>query len=412
MWIAHLIIQSLFAKRKNNISLILSAISIAAGVLSVTVVIGVMNGLQDVLIKNLISIESYEYSGVSAQPLSLSQIKTQTEKIQNIKGINTVVPFIDEFALISTDKGSLVAHVRAIDSNAAQKDMTFVSVMQKTTAHATSTNGFIEHGSIQLGWALASQLEVYRGDVIRLTLPGAGLGFKPNTLTLIVSNIFYTASNYDRTWAFISLFDYAQSMAATSSSTKQNIKEKKLTGLRFGLRMKNTAHTMQGVQSILRNVRSWQENNHSFYFALKTEKTLLALLAAIIFAVIALHFRFTLRRRINTKRDDIVSLRTMGATPQNIRMWFLVESMCIGLLGIVLGLLFGLGIFFAYPKILDMLQNNANVIMPLKEIRIGFLHTHEVAAIILCTGIIIMISAYFAVRQVTKITPMQVLHYE
>ncbi len=416
-----LILQSLCARRKKNLSLFFSMASIAAGVLSLTVVVGVMNGLQDVLIKNLISIEAYEYNGVAPEPLSLLEVEKRMQNIEAIAGVNVVVPFVDEFALISSEKTSLVAHVRAVKSEAAQQDEAFVAAIRGGVQRPTSTGGFIETGSISLGWALAVRLGVYRGDVVKITLPGAGAGFQPSVQTLLVSDIFYSASSYDSTWAFISLVDYAQSMNYTKKR-KENSAEThkaftktpapKLTGVRFGLRMKNNQTTMQALQGLLHNVRSWQENNRSFYFALKTEKTLLALLAAIIFAVIALHFRFAMLRRINGKRDDIVSLRAMGATPQNIRMWFFGESACLGALGIAVGLAAGLGIFALYPRVLLLLQGEANLNVPLQNMRLGFLRVSEVAMIIMCTAAIIMTSTYFAVRRVTKITPMQVLQYE
>ena len=416
MWIYTVIVHTLFAKRKNNTALLLSIASIAVGVFSLIAVIGIMNGLQKILIDDLVAIESYEYSGSVSAPLTLSDITHTSQALQAISGVTTVVPFVDELAIAKIGKKSAILHVRAIDDIAAQRDIPFISAIAPqlavSDAGAESPSRFISPHTIQLGWYFATTYGAMVGDVITLVLPGEGAGFAPVTADFIVSDVFYTNSQYDTNWAFISLDDFAGINANATQSTNTVASTATLSNVHFGIRGNNTTAILTQSGTMLDTVRTWQENNRSFYFALKTEKTLITMLTAIIFGVIVLHFRFSMVRRIHSKRDDIVALRTMGATPWHINLWFLGESICVGMLGILIGTGAGVAFLKMYAPIFAFLKTITGLSIQLESSSIGFVTLHEVKNIMLFTILLILFTAYLTLKKVTKIIPLQVLRYE
>lgn len=427
MWLLHLVARGLTSRRRANASLLMSAAGIAAGVLSITVVLGIMNGLQDLLIKKLVAVDAYEYAGYLPGQRTLADAREAREQLLAIDGVREAVAFVDEFALADIGGEQSVLRVRALLAEAASRDEAFLRALliepsgaeyegaaakenaEQTAADAPQENQnpygiFMSPDGVLLGWNFTSRYGTASGDVVSLTFAGEGAGFIPAQENVSVANIFYTASEYDANLAFISLEGYLDAVAA-----QQNGQQEKSTAggavsnMRFGLRFDGapTRASLSRVREILSDVTSWQESNRSFYFALKTEKSLLIALAAIIFAVILLHFRFALLRRIGSRAEDIAAVRMMGGSPRQVRLWFWGEAAAAGLCGIAAGLAAGLAVVAYYPRITQILRTLAGN-YDISPAPAGFITAAQGLGIILGTGLMIAAAAYTATRRIAR----------
>ncbi|MEE8261197.1 MAG: FtsX-like permease family protein, partial [Gammaproteobacteria bacterium] len=88
-------------------------------------------------------------------------------------------------------------------------------------------------------------------------------------------------------------------------------------------------------------VVDWTQQHANFFRALKTEKTVMFVILALIVAVAAFNIVSTLVMVVTDKQADIAVLRTLGATPRSIMGIFMVQGTVIGLVGTILGVVGG-----------------------------------------------------------------------
>lgn len=399
-----LVKHSFFSKRRSNASLFVALLGVSVGIFSLIAIVGTMNGMQSLLIDDLVAVESYDYQGTAP----VKEIDERVEKIEATSQVSLVVPFIDEFAFVQTDNSSTVLHLRALYSKKVNEDSLFLSSISLNpnknnqyfnSSHVkTESEKNIPH--IIIGWSSSGKLAVSKGDMVLLTLPGQGNGFLPLQTQAKVSEVFYSASEYDYRWAFMSLEDYAM------------LVQNNIDTIHYGVRVHSHKGIRETLSQYLEDVASWQERNSAFFIALKTEKTILVLLSAVIFCIIVLHFRFSMLRRIKNKKDDIVSLRTMGATPQQITQWFFGETIIIGIIGTILGICVGLVYLYKYSYLYEKAVNYFGGYLYMAIPQGGTIRIRELVLIVCFTWIALLWSSWFVIKRSVTITPMQVLRYE
>jgi len=94
-------------------------------------------------------------------------------------------------------------------------------------------------------------------------------------------------------------------------------------------------------------VRDRQQQNTMLYKLLKYEKIAIYLILLFIMLIISFNIYGSLSMLIIEKRDDIATLRAMGADDTLVEQIFVREGWLISLLGIAIGVLAGLGVCWA-----------------------------------------------------------------
>lgn len=84
-------------------------------------------------------------------------------------------------------------------------------------------------------------------------------------------------------------------------------------------------------------VSDWTLRHANFFRAIRTEKTVMFVILALIIAVAAFNIVSTLVMVVTDKRADIAILRTLGAPPASIMTIFVIQGSLIGLIGTALG---------------------------------------------------------------------------
>ena len=88
--------------------------------------------------------------------------------------------------------------------------------------------------------------------------------------------------------------------------------------------------------------RDWTRTHGNLYQAIRMEKAMIGLLLLLIVAVAAFNIISTLVMVVNDKRGDIAILRTLGATPGQIMLIFMVQGTVIGVIGTLIGAVVGI----------------------------------------------------------------------
>jgi lipoprotein-releasing system permease protein len=103
--------------------------------------------------------------------------------------------------------------------------------------------------------------------------------------------------------------------------------------------------------------QDWTENNRTWFAAVQTEKRMMFLILALIVAVAAFNLLSSLVMAVKDKRSDIAILRTLGASPREVARIFLVQGSLIGIVGTLLGVVFGMLIAFNIGTIVPFIEH-------------------------------------------------------
>lgn len=414
-------------ERRSNRALaanFLSVAGIAAGVMTLVVVMGVMNGFQLGFIEDILEIRSYD---LRISGLSLSRAEELALRLDDEKRIRAALPFIETQTLAQGRFSEFeAAEVRGIPANAAQRDPSLVSQL------AVESGSFDTSGGMVLGRELARALGVRVGDRVTLAaLTGSGFaGLVPDSRQYPVVGLFRSGFyEYDRGLIFTSL----ESMEELATAG-----DKPVVGIKLTNRYRLDAATAM-IEEILAadypeaELVSWREFNRAFFGALRMEKTTMSLLIGVMFLVVAGNIYQHLRRGVQEKRTAIAVLRAVGGGSREIQGIFIMEGFLIGLVGTSAGLSLGLLVATHIEALFTLLEFISSLVAaaiaslsgsaPLGGFSISpasFYLTHVPVRIIPVEMVLIaffalsasVLSAWGASRDIASLRPSTILRYE
>ncbi|MGL5338658.1 MAG: lipoprotein-releasing ABC transporter permease subunit LolE [Aeromonas veronii] len=194
-----------------------------------------------------------------------------------------------------------------------------------------------ERGVI-LGKTIADKLGVKVGDSVALLLPQGGdqAGIKnPRREALTVVGLLEIGGQLDGLLGFMHLAD-AQAITGMGSGVEG-----------FSLRVSDVLNaqniTIAAAQQFPHHVyiRSWMNSQGYLYQDIQMVRTVMYVVMLMVVAVACFNIVSTLVMAVNEKRSEIAILKTMGASPGQIRLTFVIQGMVNGVAGALLGALLG-----------------------------------------------------------------------
>lgn len=194
-----------------------------------------------------------------------------------------------------------------------------------------------ERGVI-LGKTIADKLGVKVGDTLALLLPQGGdqTGIKnPRRETLTVVGLLEIGGQLDGLLGFMHLTD-AQAITGMGSDVEG-------FSLRVSDVLKAQSITVAAAQRFPHHVyiRSWMNSQGYLYQDIQMVRTVMYVVMLMVVAVACFNIVSTLVMAVNEKRSEIAILKTMGASPGQIRLTFVIQGMVNGVAGALLGALLG-----------------------------------------------------------------------
>ncbi len=321
------------AKRRNHfISFIslTSMVGLSLGVLVMILVLSVMNGFDRELRTRILGMVPHATITSGTQPVD--DWRALAEQVKRHPDVVGVAPFTQLQGML-THSGS----VRPVLVNAvlpeAERDVSIISEhMVAGDLNALQSGEF----GMVVGEGTARRLGVGVGDKLAFILPEASVtpaGVFPRLKRFTVVGIFKVGADLDSSLALIHIGD-----AAVLSRWQEH----QVEGVRLKLRdlfrapqvSWDIANSLQGQEFI---ARDWTRSHGNLFQAIQMEKTMIALLLLLIVAVAAFNIISTLVMVVTDKKADIAILRTLGMTPRQIMMVFMVQGTVIGVVGTVIG---------------------------------------------------------------------------
>ncbi|HDO1329375.1 TPA: lipoprotein-releasing ABC transporter permease subunit LolE [Aeromonas veronii] len=194
-----------------------------------------------------------------------------------------------------------------------------------------------ERGVI-LGKTIADKLGVKVGDSLALLLPQGGdqAGIKnPRREALTVVGLLEIGGQLDGLLGFMHLAD-AQAITGMGSDVEG-------FSLRVSDVLKAQSITVAAAQQFPHHVyiRSWMNSQGYLYQDIQMVRTVMYVVMLMVVAVACFNIVSTLVMAVNEKRSEIAILKTMGASPGQIRLTFVIQGMVNGVAGALLGALLG-----------------------------------------------------------------------
>jgi lipoprotein-releasing system permease protein len=410
--------------RRRSPASALAVIGIATGVLALTVILAVMNGLQLGFIESILEISSYHIRA-EIPPASRSAgepgdrgayILAAIPKIASVAEVTAAVPFREFHGILQNTQGAQQAAViRGVPPDVLETDP---GMAGKLTFESGSFD-LEEEQAVLLGSELARRLFVRVGDEITVVSVAGLLSDEAEaadsrfTVTGIFRSDFY---EYDLGWGFINL-DAAGALGADAPVVGVKIKNRWQDR-----RVLNRIRGLPETQGLA--LSTWRDYNRAFFGALRTEKLLMFVLVGLIFIVVGLNIFQSQRRMVLERREEIGLFRALGAGEQAVRLVFVWDGFIIGLCGGGIGLALGLLVAGHINGIIDMWNFLIISILDAQQFAVFPRHIfyireipsriipHEVCLIFLFGFFSAIVSSWFASGKVSRTRPAEVLRYE
>ncbi len=351
------------AKRADRFISVIAGLTlagIAIGVATLIVVTSVMNGFREELLSKILGLNGH----FIAYPVdsSFSDYQQTAIKIENIDGVTHAFAFVEKQALASSQTQSTGVSVRGMTLESINK-----LPMLKNGIEQGSWEGWDDSNSAAIGYRLAMKLGLSKGDNITLVNPSGSVtpfGTTPQIRSYPVDIIFdlgmvefdsffvylpmQAAQTYFKLYKDV-LKDGVDPPGFEASDEEIDLAyERKYYATAVELFIEDADNLEPIRQAIYENISrpliltDWQQRNETFFSALQVERVVMFVILSMIVIVAAFNIISSLVMLVKDKGRDIAVLRTMGATRASIMRIFIMVGTAIGVMGTLIGTIFGL----------------------------------------------------------------------
>ncbi|MBV2131330.1 lipoprotein-releasing ABC transporter permease subunit [Pseudomonas sp. MAP12] len=319
------------AKRRNHfISFIslTSMVGLALGVLVMILVLSVMNGFDRELRTRILGMVPHA-TITSHQPIDDWQMLAA--KVAKHPEVAAVAPFSQLQGMLTHSGGVQPVLVNAVLPEAEKS----VSIIDQHMVRGNLDDLQSGEFGIVVGEITARRFGVDVGDKLTLILPEASVtpaGVFPRLKRFTVVGVFKVGAELDSSLALIHIGD-----AARMSRWQENQVEGVRLKLKDLFQAPEVAWRIAGELGDDYVARDWTRSHGSLFQAIQMEKTMIGLLLLLIVAVAAFNIISTLVMVVTDKKADIAILRTLGMTPRQIMLVFMVQGSVIGVVGTLIG---------------------------------------------------------------------------
>lgn len=394
----------LFAKKSTNAINIISGISVVGVVvatMALVIVLSVFNGFHD-LVASLFTSFDPQIEITPAKGKSAPADDPLLTKVKEMKDLDVATECVEDQALAIYNDRQLMVRVKGVEDN-FQYLTNIKSILygeSDFTLHAAD----IEYGvpgirvasDLGFGAYWDGYLKIYapqREGQLDMTNPEAA--FSVDSL-LSAGNVFAVKqSKYDKQYILTSI-TFARNLF---------FRQGEITSLE--LRMKpgtDLGKAKQEVEAIVGDkykVKDRFEQQEDTFRIMQIEKILAYVFLTFILVIACFNIIGSLSMLIIDKKDDVRTLRHLGASDGLIQRIFLIEGSLISIVGAIIGTLLGLLLCWLQQEygLVRMGDSSGSFIVDAYPLSV---HYSDVAMIFITVIIIGFASVFYPVRYLTK----------
>ena len=328
-------LQYLTARKKQSL---LAVIGVLLGVTTFIVMINFMTGVNDFLDDAVFNGSPDLIINPSPEKDSSKKDKTtfiDNKKLKNLEGLLQKDFNVAAYAHQVTSAAILISDTQklpgSINGVFPEQEKNMVN-LERRLISGKGFQSLSQENAILIGVSLANRLEVSVGDSVKIILPNG------SQQMLEVTGIF--------SFGITTIDNVRTYMAASSMQNLLN--EEEITKVHIKLKERDDI----GLKSVIGNnvkgvsIGDWKENNKTIVIGNKVRDILTWSISFALLLVAGFGIYNILNNTVIQKRKDIAVLKTIGYGSKDIIFIFLVQAIIIGLLGAILGVLFGYGISY------------------------------------------------------------------
>lgn len=363
----------------------LASFGIVLGVMALIIMLSVMNGLENMQKRNLLS--TLPHAVIS--PLEGHFSKTQQLTLPEF--VIKQVPINRTNVMIQSQQGINAGQLIGVEQEHDDPLLTGENITQ-----------LLPQGefNVLIGSRLADKLNIGVGDKIRLMITENSqytpMGRVPVQRLFHISGIYYSNNEASEYTLFANLADVGRLLRIT---------EDQVQGIRLFLTdpFKVTELPLSFDETQYQ-VSDWREQKGEFFQAVRMEKNMMSLLVGLIIIVAISNIVTSLSLMVVDKQGEIAILQTQGLTKGQVTQIFVLQGSLVGILGAVLG--GGLGILVTHN-----LGSLLNLINPSIHLPTMISASQVIVIIAASIGLSLLCTIYPAYRA-SRIEPAQALRYE
>ena len=345
----------LFARKSHNVINIISAISaigMAIGTASLIIILSVYNGF-DALIKSMMSNVEPDLLITPATGKTFTPKGNAFDWIYEQEDVKSMCCVLQEQVFISYDGKQKLAKAKGVDW-IYESESTLGECMTK--GEFRLHKGDIPMAVVGIGMAyelgidpaFLSPVEIYvpaRTRKFSMTNPAASI----ESIRVWPSGIFAVNADIDKELMILPI-GKMQELLEYDSDVVSGIEIR----LADGVSRKEFRNLKKQMSEILGPgylVKDRYQQNESLYKMMKYEKAAIFMILIFVVVIIAFNIFGSLSMLIIEKKNDIQTLRSLGAKDSLIKKIFILEGWMISLAGLATGLVLGIGFALLQQKL-------------------------------------------------------------
>lgn len=363
----------------------LASFGIVLGVMALIIMLSVMNGLENMQKRNLLSTLPH------AVILPLEGHFSKTQQFTLPEFVIKQVPINRTNVMIQSQQGINAGQLIGVEQEHDDPLLTGENITQ-----------LLPQGefNVLIGSRLADKLNIGVGDKIRLMITENSqytpMGRVPVQRLFHISGIYYSNNEASEYTLFANLADVGRLLRIT---------EDQVQGIRLFLtdpfKVTELPFSFDETQY---QISDWREQKGEFFQAVRMEKNMMSLLVGLIIIVAISNIVTSLSLMVVDKQGEIAILQTQGLTKGQVTQIFVLQGSLVGILGAVLG--GGLGILVTHN-----LGSLLNLINPSIHLPTLISASQVIVIIVASIGLSLLCTIYPAYRA-SRIEPAQALRYE
>lgn len=373
-----------------------SVVAMAVPVAAIILLLSIFNGLERMATDLYSAVDAdIKISPASGTTFLIEEIDTTL--LRRTEGVESLCMQLEQSALAEYDGRQTLTNIKGVESS-----MLEVLSIDSHLKAGSFTTELDDNDCIVLAHGVAHDLGILRHNSLGEQITLYAINRKRISSLLPVGG--YTRLELPMTGIYAIDQDNSTS-AYTSLRAAQRLFNYPGRASSVELRLSPTANTKEVKLSLQQQlgekfkVQTRYESN-SIYRLMALEKWGVFLVAMMVMAIASLSVVGTLIMVIIDKRDDISTLRTMGATPQLVRGIFCSEGRLMTLISLAIGLVIGVALTLIQQIFGVVRLNTATLLIDAYPIE---LHLTDVMLTSLVFLLIAWVIIWITVRQTLKI---------
>ncbi|WP_448916921.1 lipoprotein-releasing ABC transporter permease subunit [Haemophilus sputorum] len=363
----------------------LASLGITLGVMALVIVLSVMNGLENMQKRNLLSHLPHAIIAPQEGHFTQNEKLTLPDFVQKSTAVNRANVIIQSQSGIQA--GQLIGVMKAEDDPLLD---------EQAVAERLPAGEF----KVLIGSQLAHKLNLSIGEKIRLMITENSqytpMGRIPVQRLFEISGIYPSQSSASEYTLFANLTDVGRLL---------RIAPEEVQGVRLFLQDPfQVTELAQTFDEAHYQISDWREQKGEFFQAVRMEKNMMGLLISLIIIVAISNIVTSLSLMVVDKQGEIAILQTQGLKKRSVMAIFVFQGAIVGVIGAFIG--GGLGVLISHYLDQIVALFNPMLLLPteISSTQIAVIITSSIGLSLLCT----LYPAYRA----AKIEPAQALRYE